>query len=234
MSIHIAAQEGQIAPTVLLPGDPLRAKFIAENFLKDAVCYSQTRGMYGFTGTYNGIPVSVQGTGMGGPSIHIYASELITKYGARNLIRIGTAGSLSEEYPLGHIVLAQAACSDGGINPSRFGLMQFAPAASFDLLRRAYDKSNELGLGASVSTVVSNDQFYDERGDEKYALMKQYGAYAVEMETCELYTLAARHHVNALAILTISDLMYGSMESASAETRQTAYTGMIRLALELA
>ncbi|MCK9330900.1 MAG: purine-nucleoside phosphorylase, partial [Candidatus Cloacimonetes bacterium] len=110
MSTHIAASEGQIAPTVLLPGDPLRARFIAETFLADPVCYSKVRGMYGYTGTYNGIPVSVQGTGMGAPSISIYANELIQFYGAKNLIRIGTAGSTSEEYPLGHVVLAQAAC----------------------------------------------------------------------------------------------------------------------------
>ncbi|MGP1419044.1 MAG: purine-nucleoside phosphorylase [Sphaerochaetaceae bacterium] len=234
MSIHIAAKEGQIASTVLLPGDPLRAKFIAEHYLENPVCYSQIRGMHGFTGTYNGIPVSVQGTGMGAPSISIYVNELIKFYGARNLIRIGTAGSTSELYPLGHVVLAQAACSDSGINPQRFGTVQFAPAASFDLLSKAHAKAKELGIDASVGSVLSSDLFYDDNGTQKCSLLKNCGVYAVEMETCELYTLAAMHHVKALAILTISDLMYGSFESASAETRQTAYSDMIRIALELA
>ncbi|MDY4889306.1 MAG: purine-nucleoside phosphorylase [Sphaerochaetaceae bacterium] len=234
MSIHIAAKEGQVASTVLLPGDPLRAKFIAENFLDEIVCYSEVRGMYGFTGTYNGIPVSVQGTGMGGPSISIYANELIRYHGAKNLIRVGTAGSTSEKYPLGHVVLAQAACSDGGINSQRFGSLQFAPVASFDLLSQASARAAQLGMDFSIGSVFSSDQFYDEKGTRKCELMKEYGVCAVEMETCELYTLAAFHGVRALSVVTISDLMYGNFESDSSIARQTAYTNMIHLALELA
>lgn len=234
MSTHIGAAPGQIAPTVLLPGDPLRARHIAETYLEDAVCHSSVRGMYGYTGTYKGRPVSVQGTGMGAPSISIYVHELVRCYGCRTLIRIGTAGSLSESYPLGHTVLAQAACSDGGINPRRFGGLQFAPVADFGLLSRAASKADELGIAHSVGTVISNDLFYEEGAEERHALLKACGIWAVEMETCELYSLAPLLGFKALAILTISDLMFGTFAQTTAEEREKSNSDMIRLALELA
>ena len=234
MSTHIAAAPGDIAKTVLLPGDPLRARFIAETYLENPVCYSEIRGMYGFTGTYKGHRVSVQGTGMGCPSIGIYASELIKFYGVQNLVRIGTAGSTDPGYGLGHVVLAQCACTDCGINHQRFGSIQYAPVPSFELLKKADSVAGELGITHSVAPVFTSDQFYDDRGEEKYALLKRYGVCAVEMETAELYTLAAGNGVNALAILTVSDLMYGDFASASAETRRTAYGDMITIALSLA
>lgn len=165
MSVHIGAKEGQIAESILLPGDPLRAKFIAETFLKDVECYNEIRGMYGFTGTYKGKRVSVQGTGMGMPSISIYANELIQFYGVKKLIRVGTCGSYQESVKVRDVILAMAASTDSNINKLRFHGMDFAPTASFKLLKKAYDVSVEKGLNVKVGNILSSDTFYGDEPD---------------------------------------------------------------------
>lgn len=229
MSTHINAPEGAIAQTVLLPGDPLRARFIAENFLKDAKCYNEVRGMYGFTGTYNGKRISVQGTGMGQPSLSIYVQELFQFYGVQNAVRIGTCGSISEDVKLRDIILANGACTDSSLQSQRFGLMHYSPVPSFKLLNAAYNKANELGLKTVVAPCVSSDRFYD--ANENWKLWKKYGAAGIEMEAAELYTLAAEFKRNALAILTVSDHIITG-EATTAEERQTTFKDMMKLALE--
>ncbi len=160
--LHIMAKEGAIAETVLLPGDPLRAKFIAENFLENAVCYNEVRGMYGYTGTYKGKRVSIQGTGMGLPSHSIYVNELIQFYGAKRLIRIGSAGSCSDDVNVRDIVLAQSASTNSGINKRRFNGLDYAPTANFDLLYNAYNIAKAKGANVKVGNVLSSDLFYDD------------------------------------------------------------------------
>ena len=229
MSTHINAAEGAIAEAVLLPGDPLRAKFIAENFLKDAVCYNEVRGMYGFTGTYNGKKVSVQGTGMGQPSLSIYVNELFRFYGVQKAIRVGTCGAVREEIALRDVILAQGACSDSALNTGRFNGMHYAPIADFGLLETAHLKAVEMGLKDRVGLCVSSDNFYDDKANWK--LWAEYGALGIEMEAAELYTLAAKFGRKALAILTVSDhILLGGQTTA--EERQTSFTNMIKLALE--
>ncbi|MGI6069220.1 MAG: purine-nucleoside phosphorylase [Blautia sp.] len=229
---HNAAEAGAIAEKVLLPGDPMRAKFIAENFLEDAVCYNTVRGMLGYTGTYQGKRVSVQGTGMGMPSMHIYASELMAVYGAKRLIRVGTCGSLKEELHLKDVVIAIAATTDSNMNRDRFGSISYAPAASFELLNAAYDQAMASGVKAVVSNIFTSDKFYDDRSKEKNALVASYGVAAVDMETCELYTLAAKHGVEALTMLTVSDHLITG-EKCTAKERQTTFNDMIKVALEI-
>ncbi len=229
MSTHINAPDGAIAEAVLLPGDPLRAKFIAENFLKDAKCYNEVRGMYGFTGTYNGKRVSVQGTGMGQPSLSIYVNELFRFYGVQKAIRVGTCGAVQNDIALRDVILAQAACSDSALNTQRFGGMHFAPIADFGLLSTAHSKAVDMGLNAKVGLCVSSDNFYDDKSNWK--LWAEYGALGLEMEASELYTLAAKFKRKALAILTVSDHILLGGET-TAEERQTSFTNMIKLALE--
>lgn len=204
MSLHIAAKTNEIAETVLLPGDPLRAKFIAENILEDAKCYNEIRGMYGFTGTYKGKRVSVQGTGMGIPSIGIYVNELISSYNVKNLIRIGTAGALQKDIKLKDVVIAMGACTDSQINKIAFKGMDYAPTASFDLLKKAYDAAISKNINVKVGNVFSTDIFYNDH-DEEWQMWARYGVLCVEMETAALYSIAAKHNRNALSILTISD-----------------------------
>lgn len=232
MSIHIEAKQGQIADTVILPGDPLRAKFIADTFLEDVICYNNVRGMLGFTGTYKGKRISVQGTGMGIPSISIYVNELITEYGVKNLMRVGTAGGIQEKVKVRDIVLAMSAHTDSAINKIRFNGQDFAPTASFDLLKIAYDTSTNKGITPHVGTVLTSDTFYndDPNSFKKWA---NFGALAIEMETAALYTLAAKYSVNALTLLTISDHLI-SGELTSSEERQTTFTAMMEIALETA
>lgn len=231
--LHIMAKEGSIAETVLLPGDPLRAKFIAENFLEDVVCYNEVRGMYGYTGTYKGKRVSVQGTGMGLPSHSIYVNELIQFYGAKRLIRIGSAGSINEDVNVRDIVLAQSASTNSGINKRRFQGMDYAPSANFDLLLEAYNKGKEKGANIKVGNVLSSDLFYDDTNMSFTAKnWADYGVLAIEMESAELYTLAAKYNVEALAILTISDHIFKGIET-SPEERQESFTEMMEIALEL-
>ncbi|MBL4932804.1 MULTISPECIES: purine-nucleoside phosphorylase [Clostridium] len=232
MSVHINAKEGQIAETILLPGDPLRAKFIAENFLEDVICYNEVRGMYGYTGTYKGKKVSVQGTGMGIPSISIYANELIQSYGVKNLIRVGTCGSYKEEVKVRDLVIAMAASTDSNINRIRFNGIDFAPTASFKLLKKSYDIAVEKGFDPKVGNVFSTDTFYNDN-PEAWKKWASFGCLAVEMEAAALYTIAAKYNVDALALLTVSDSLVTSEET-SAEERQNTFTRMIEVALETA
>ncbi len=229
MSTHINAPEGAIADKVLLPGDPLRAKFIAENFLENPVCYNEVRGMYGFTGTYKGVKVSVQGTGMGQPSLSIYVNELFRFYGVQKAIRIGTIGSVKEDVHIRDTVIANAACSDSYLLNQRFGGLHFAPSADFELLYKAYNKAKELGIDVKVGPVVSSDRFYDD--NENWKLWKKYGAVGIEMETAELFTLAAEFGRKALSIFTVSDHIVTG-ESTTAEERQLTFKNMMTLALE--
>ncbi len=231
MSTHIGAKEGEIAKGILLPGDPLRAKYIAETFLENAKCYNEVRGMYGFTGTYKGKEVSVQGTGMGQPSISIYANELFEFYGVEKAIRVGTCGAVQPDTKLRDVIIAMSACTDSAINTNRFGGKHFAPTANFELLKKAYDAAMEKKLSVQVGSVVSSDVFYDEA--EMWKTWAKYGVLGIEMEAAELYTLAAKYNRKALAILTVSDhILHG--EFTTAEERQLTFNSMIEIALEAA
>lgn len=229
MSLHIAASKGQIAESVLMPGDPLRAQFIAENFLEEPVRYSDIRNMYGFTGRYKGVPVSVQGSGMGMPSMGIYSWELITEYGVQNLIRIGTAGAFTEELALGDVFLALAASTDSNYQHAFDIPGQYSPSASWNLIEKVYAASKETGIAFKAGNVVTCDVFY-EFGDwwKKWAKM---GVKAVEMETAALYMNAAYNKVNALSIISISDNFVTGAKS-TVEERQNSFTNMMKLALE--
>lgn len=229
MSTHINAKDGDIADRVLLPGDPLRAKFIAENFLENAVCYNEVRGMLGFTGTYKGKRVSVQGTGMGQPSLSIYANELFRFYGVQKAIRIGTIGSIKEEVPVRSVIIATSACTDSALLTQRFGSDHFAPTSDFKLLYTAYNKAKELGITCDVGPVVSSDRFYDD--EMKWKKWKKYGVLGIEMETAELLTLAAEFNRRALSIFTVSDNI-ATGASTTAEERQNTFKDMMLLALE--
>lgn len=232
MSIHIEAKQGDIANTILLPGDPLRAKFVAETFLEDIVCYNEIRGMFGFTGTYKGKRVSVQGTGMGIPSISIYANELITEYGVQNVIRIGTCGAMQEDIHLKDVILAMSASTDSSMNKIRFNNMDFAPTASFSLLLKAYNNAVKEDIPVKVGNILSTDTFYGDNPDD-WKHWAKFGVLAVEMEAAALYTLAAKYKVNALAILTVSDSLI-THELTTAEERQKTFRKMIEIALETA
>lgn len=232
MSVHIEAKQGQIAETILLPGDPLRAKFIAETFLEDVICYNNVRGMLGYTGTYKGKRISVQGTGMGIPSISIYVNELITEYGVKNLMRVGTAGGIQEDVKVRDLVIAMSCHTDSSMNKIRFSGKDFAPTASFNLLKTAYDVATEKGFEPKVGSVLTSDTFYhDDR--EHWKLWAKFGALAIEMETAALYTLAAKYNVNALTLLTISDHLI-TAEETTAEERQNTFTKMMEVALDTA
>ncbi len=232
MSIHIGAKEGEIASTVLLPGDPLRAKYIAENFLTDAICYNEVRGMYGYTGTYEGKRVSIQGTGMGVPSISIYLNELISSYKVENLIRIGSCGSMQPNIKIRDVILAMSTSTDSHINKIRFNGMDYAPTANYDLLKRANGIAVEKGISVKVGSVLTTDTFYhDDPNSWKH--WANYGVLAVEMETAVLYTLAAKFKVNALSILTVSDSLV-TREETTSEERQKTFNQMVEVALELA
>ena len=229
MSLHIAASKGQIAESVLLPGDPLRAQYIAENFLEEPVRYTDIRNMYGFTGRYKGVPVSVQGSGMGMPSMGIYSWELITEYGVQNLIRIGTAGAFTDELELGDVFLALAASTDSNYQHAFEVPGQYSPSASWELIKKVYAALNETGIEFKAGNVVTCDVFY-EFGDwwKKWAKM---GVKAVEMETAALYMNAAYNNVNALSIISISDNFVTGAKS-TVEERQNSFTNMMKLALE--
>lgn len=232
MSIHINAKKGEIADTILLPGDPLRAKFIAENFLEDVTCYNEVRNMFGYTGTYKGKRISVQGTGMGVPSISIYATELMQEYGVQKLIRVGTCGAIQKDVKVRDVILAQAASSDTRMNQVIWGGgLDFAPTADFDLLLKAYNAGKEANLNLKVGNIFTADMFYsDENQNEKLA---SYGVLAVEMEAAALYTLAAKFGRQALAVLTVSDHILTG-EVTTSEERQTTFHDMIIVALEAA
>ena len=233
MSTHInAASKGDIAETVLLPGDPLRARFIAENFLENPRCYNEIRGMFGYTGTYKGVPVSVQGTGMGMPSMGIYSWELITEYDVRNLIRIGTAGSFHKDIKIRDIVAGVAASTDSNYIHAFDVPGSYSPNASYELLIKLHEASRQHDIPVKAGNIVSCDVFYELKADwwKKWASMN---VLAVEMEAAALYMNAANNDVNALAIMTISD-NFVTGEKATAEERQNSFTDMMTLALELA
>ncbi|GHV77753.1 purine-nucleoside phosphorylase [Spirochaetia bacterium] len=232
MSIHIAAKPGEIAEAVLLPGDPLRATFIAETFLENPYQYTAVRNIFGYTGTYKGKRVSVQGTGMGIPSISIYLNELFREYHVRRAIRIGTAGALRPEVKLRDLVIALSASTDSGANAIRFGGRNFAPTATWNLLKTACDTALAKGWQPLVGPIVSSDMFYTEDPDE-WKLWAKWGVLAVEMESAELYTLAAKYGREALSLLTISDSLVTG-ETTGATERQTTFTRMMEVALDTA
>lgn len=229
MSTHIQAEKGEIAESILLPGDPLRAKWIAHTFLKDPVCYNKVRGMLGYTGTYNGKRVSVQGTGMGIPSTLIYCHELINNYGVKNLIRVGSAGSYKKHIDLRDIVIAMAASSTSGINNSRFVNADYSPTANFELFMKAAKYAGENNIPIKAGNVLSSDEFYEDDPDA-YKKWADFGVLCVEMETAGLYTIAAKHDVRALSILTISDSLVTG-EHLSSEDRETSFSKMVEIAL---
>lgn len=232
MSLHINAKKGDIAETILLPGDPLRARWIADTFLTDSKCFNTIRGMLGFTGTYNGKQISVMGTGMGVPSISIYATELITEFGVKNLIRVGSAGSYQKDVKLRDVVLAMSASSTSGINKLKFNGADFAPTANFQLFNKALDIAKTKGITVKAGNVLTNDEFYEDNKDA-YKKWADFGVLCVEMETSGLYTIAAKHSVNALTILTISDSLVTG-EHTTSDERETTFKNMIEIAIELA
>ena len=228
---HNNAKPGDIAEAVLLPGDPKRAEYIAKTYLENPVCYNQVRGMLGFTGTYKGKRVSVQGTGMGQPSLSIYVTELFRFYDVKKAIRVGTCGSVNKDTPVRSVILATAASTDSAINTRRFNGMHFAPAADFELLKSAYDVAKSKDVICKVGTVVSSDIFYDDA--QTWKLWAEYGVLGIEMEAAELYTLAAKYGRKALAVLTVSDNI-ATGEETNAEERQTSFNKMMEIALEAA
>mgnify|MGYP001564640341 FL=1 len=232
MSLHIDAKKGEIAKTVLLPGDPLRAKWIAETYLDNLVCYNQVRGMLGYTGNYKGKKISVQGTGMGIPSALVYINELISDYGVKNLIRVGSAGAYQKHLNLRDIVIAMSASTTSGINNNRFNNSNFAPTADFDLFMKAVDYARNNEIAFKAGNVLSSDEFY---GDDynSYKKWADFGVLCVEMETAGLYTLASKYNVNALALLTISDSLV-TKEEISSKQREVSFSTMVKIALEIA
>ena len=232
MSVHIEAKKGEIAETILLPGDPLRAKWIAETFFENPVCFNKVRNMFGYTGTYKGKRISTMGTGMGVPSISIYAHELINDYGVKNLIRVGSAGSYQKHIEIRDIVLAMAASSNSGVNELRFGGADYAPTADFGLFQKAVEVAKSKNIELKAGNVFTSDEFYAD-DFESYKKWSKFGVLCVEMETAGLYTVAAKHNVNALSILTISDSLVTGDRTSSQE-RETTFKGMIEIALELA
>jgi purine-nucleoside phosphorylase len=232
MTVHLEAQPGDVAPVVLLPGDPLRAQFVAEHFLTDATCHNRVRNALGFTGRFREHRVSVQSTGMGMPSCAIYAHELLAGYGARVLIRIGTCGAIQPDLELGDVVLAMSASTDSAMIRNRFGGQDYAPTASFDLLRRAAELGAVLPRPPRVGPVLTSDTFYATR-DDWWKPWAEHGVLAAEMETAALYTLAAHAGARALSILTVSDHVLTGAHT-TADQRQRGFARMVELALELA
>ena len=231
-SIHLGAKLGDIAETVLLPGDPLRAKHVAETMLDDAVCYNNVRGMLGFTGYYKGNRVSIQGTGMGMGSIAIYVNELINTYKTKNLIRVGTCGTIQKEINLGQVLLAMSASGDSEANRLYFNGMHYAATADFDLLKRAYDAANKLNIKTYQGSVFSTNTFYDDEPN-RWEKWQKHDILGVEMESQILFTLAKRLGAKALSVLTVSDNILTG-EATSAMKREQSFNDMMKIALELA
>lgn len=231
MSTHINAKTNEIAGTVLMPGDPLRAKWIAETFLEKPYCYSNVRGMLGYTGEYKGQRISVQGSGMGVPSAMIYYHELIKDYGVKQIIRVGTAGSYQEDVKIRDVVVALSASTNSGINNAVFNDVSFAPAASFNLIMKAALYARENNIPIRAGNVLTSDQYYE---DDPMAYKKwaNYGVLCVEMETAGLYTIAAKYNIEALAILTISDSLVTG-EQCSFEERERTFEEMVQIALNI-
>ena len=232
MTVHIGAKPGDIAETVLLPGDPYRARWAAQTFLDNPVLVNEVRGMLGYTGTWNGHRVTIHGTGMGMPSLSIYANELIRDYGAKTLIRIGSAGALLHHVKVRDIVLAQATTTLGSPSRSIFRELNFAPVADYGLLSAAHRAATARNIPTHVGGIYSSDTFYDERQDLSDQLQR-HNCLCVEMEAAELYTLAARHGARALAVLTISDHIL-THEALPADQRERSFGDMVQIALEAA
>ena len=231
MSTHIGAEPGEIAERVLMPGDPLRAKWIAETYLEGARCYTTVRGMLGFTGKWNGVDVSVQGSGMGMPSASIYAHELVNEYGVKSLIRVGSCGALTEDLLLRDVGAAIGSATDSNMNRRRFdGLIDYAPVADFGLLRTSVEVAERRGISMRVGPILAADAFYTDRPD-LYDRLADYGVLAVEMESAALYTIAARYKARALTILTVSDHIKTGEKTTSQEREQT-FGQMVEIALD--
>ena len=226
---HINAADGAFAETVLMPGDPLRAKHIAETFLTDAVCVNTVRNMFGYTGTYHGKPVSVLGSGMGIPSMSIYATELVKYYGVKNIIRIGSCGGLPLSVKVRDVVIGMGASTDSNVNRNRLAGMDFAAMASFSLLEKAVAAARAKAIDVKVGNVFTSDLFYNP-SESLFDTLEKYGVLAVEMEAAGLYGVAAEYGINALAIFTVSDHIRTG-ESLSAELRQTSFNEMVEVAL---
>ncbi len=227
---HISAEPGDFAESILLPGDPLRAQHIAENFLTGAKLITSVRNMLGFTGSYQGVPVSVMGTGMGIPSASIYATELVQFYGAKNLIRIGSCGALSHDVAIRDIVIALGACTDSNVNRTRFGGYDFAATANYELLRACVDVAARSDHKVHVGNIYTSDLFYHPDDAGRMEFLQRMGVLAVEMEVAGLYGLAAQYGARALALMTVSDHVL-TQEATSAEERQTTFNEMARIAL---
>jgi len=231
LSTHINAKKEAIAEIVLLPGDPMRAKYISETFLENPVCYNTVRGMYGYTGTYKGKRISVQGTGMGMPSLSIYVNELLRFYDSKILIRVGSCGSMQPNIKIRDVLLAQGACTTSNMNKRRFQEATFAPIADFELLNKVYMTAKEQNIGVHVGNVLSEDSFYDDYDSSRNAIFMDYNILAVEMEAAELYTLAAKHNAKALCVLTVSDSIL-TAEETTAEERERTFNEMITIVLD--
>lgn len=227
---HISAEKGAFAEAVLLPGDPLRAQYIAENFLEDAVQINAVRNMLGFTGTYNGVPVSVMGTGMGIPSASIYATELIKDYDVKRLVRVGSCGAISTRVNIRDIVIAIGACTDSAVNRARYGGWDFAATADFELARAAVDAAEAAGKTVHVGNVHSADLFYNPTS-HVWDTLENMNVMAVEMEAAGLYGVAAEYGARALTIATVSDHVRTG-ESTTSEERQSTFGDMISVALD--
>lgn len=232
MTIHIGAEPGQIAETVLMPGDPLRAEWAAQTFLEDAVCVNKVRGMLGFTGTWKGHRVTIQGSGMGMPSLSIYANELIRDYGAKTLIRIGSCGGMQDNVGIRDVILAMTASTLSTPSRGIFKELNFAPCANYQLLQAAAESAKSHGVKFHVGGIYSSDVFYDERPDLNEQMMR-HGILGVEMEAAELYILAARHNVRALAVLTVSDHLV-THEALPSDQRERSFGDMVEIALDAA
>lgn len=232
MTVHIGAKTDEIAETVLMPGDPYRAKWAAETFLEDAVLVNEVRGMLGFTGTWNGHRVTIQGSGMGMPSLSIYANELIKDYGAKTLIRIGSCGGMQPHVGIRDVIIAMTATTVTSPSSSIFKEVNFAPCADFDLLHAAVTAARAKGTQTHVGGIYSSDVFYAERSDLDEQMVR-HGILGVEMEAAELYTLAARYDVRALAVLTVSDHLQTG-EALPSEDRERTFGDMVEIALTAA
>jgi purine-nucleoside phosphorylase len=229
---HIQAGPGEIAEAILLPGDPLRAKLIAETFFTDATCFNEVRGMLGFTGMYHGKRLSVMGTGMGMPSISIYITELFRFYGVKTAIRVGSTGGLRQEVKLRDIVIAMSTHTNSSMVSRYFDGITYAPTADFGLLSTAVALAKDRGLNAHVGPILTSDSFYDDN-PETFKKLGEHGTLAVEMEGAALYTIAARERAKALVIATVSDHLL-THELLSSEERQTGFMAMAKLALDTA
>ncbi len=228
---HLQADPGDYADTVLMPGDPLRARYIAETYLTDVTLVNEVRNMLGFTGSYNGRPVSVQGSGMGIPSIQIYATELIKDFGVSRIVRVGSCGAIQDHIDLGDIVVAISAGTDSPVNRRRLGDRDFPATADYDLLRAVTDEADRRGLRPKVGSVFSADFFYEPEGSDTFAVLERYGFLAVEMEAAGLYGVAAEYGAAALTVATVSDQIKRG-EHMSPEERQTSFDDMISLVLD--